>query len=167
VPGPRGPRPEDRLLFILVYQKTHPFQTMHALQFGLSQPQVHHWIHRLLPVLQQALDALGHRPERQGEVGDSPLAYEGGPALVIDGTERRRQRPQEMEAQRAHYTESCSPEQIAPDANNHLRKSSVALVFQIRAIVRVVIDGRVGALTAEQLTEIYALLDHLIGRQTV
>jgi hypothetical protein len=105
--GPKGtlPRPEDRLLFILVYQKTHPLQTMHALQFGLSQPQAHHWVHRLLPVLQQALAALGHRPERRGgDVAGSPLASEGGPALVIDGTERRRQRPQEPEAQRSHYS---------------------------------------------------------------
>jgi hypothetical protein len=29
----------DRLLFILVYQKTQALQTMHGLQFGLSQPQ--------------------------------------------------------------------------------------------------------------------------------
>ena len=28
---------EDRLLFILVYQKTNPLQTMHGLQFRLSQ----------------------------------------------------------------------------------------------------------------------------------
>ena len=30
---------EAKLLFILVYQKTHPLQTMQALHFGLSQPQ--------------------------------------------------------------------------------------------------------------------------------
>jgi hypothetical protein len=29
---------EDKLLFILVYQKTYPLQTMHGLQFRLSQP---------------------------------------------------------------------------------------------------------------------------------
>src|SRR5215210_4523886 len=46
---------EDKLLFILVYQKTYPLQTMHGLQFGLSQPQTNYWIHRLLRVLHQAL----------------------------------------------------------------------------------------------------------------
>ena len=46
---------EDKLLFILVYQKTNPLQTMHGLQFNLSQPQSNYWIHRLLPVLQRAL----------------------------------------------------------------------------------------------------------------
>lgn len=45
-------RGEDKLLFILVYQKTHPLQTLHGLQFGLSQGQANYWIHRLLPVLQ-------------------------------------------------------------------------------------------------------------------
>ena len=34
---------EDKLLFILVYQKTYPLQTMHGLQFGLSQPQTNEW----------------------------------------------------------------------------------------------------------------------------
>jgi hypothetical protein len=46
---------EDKLLFILVYQKTYPLQTMHGLQFELSQPQTYYWIHRLLPMLQRAL----------------------------------------------------------------------------------------------------------------
>ena len=30
---------EDKLLFILVYQKPNPLPTMHALQFHMSQPQ--------------------------------------------------------------------------------------------------------------------------------
>ena len=48
------PPSEDKLFCILVYQKTTPLQTMHGLHFGLRQPQAHAWIHRLLPVLQQA-----------------------------------------------------------------------------------------------------------------
>ena len=96
---------EDRLLFILVYQKTQPLQVMHALQFGLSQPQANYWIHRLLPVLQQALADLGHCPEREGvRVVDHRFATEGGAALALDGTERRRQRPTDDAHQRAHYS---------------------------------------------------------------
>jgi hypothetical protein len=95
----------DKLLFILVYEKTHPLQTMHALQFDLSQPQAHAWIHRLLPVLQQALAALGMRPERDAHrVAEHPLTWEGAPDLAIDGTERRRQRPVEPTKQREHYS---------------------------------------------------------------
>jgi hypothetical protein len=48
------PQMEDKLLFILVLQKTNPLQTMHGLQFDLRQPQAHYWIPHLLPVLPRA-----------------------------------------------------------------------------------------------------------------
>ena len=97
---------EDKLLFILVYQKTYPLQTMQALHLGLRQPQTNYWIHRLLPVLRQALQALGMTPARDAsQVATSPLTLEGGVLeLAIDGTERRRQRPQEATRQREHYS---------------------------------------------------------------
>jgi Helix-turn-helix of DDE superfamily endonuclease/DDE superfamily endonuclease len=105
--GAKGVLPQmtDKLLFILVYQKTQALQTLHGLHFGLSQPQANYWIHRLLPVLQRALAALGHAPERDANrVTDSPLALEGAPELAIDGTERRRQRPQDPIRQQARYS---------------------------------------------------------------
>jgi len=99
------PRVADKLLFILVYQKTHPLQTMHALQFDMSQPQANAWIHRLLPVLHQALADLGMQPERDARrVAVHPLTWEGAPDLAIDGTERRRQRPVDPTKQQEHYS---------------------------------------------------------------
>src|SRR5512135_2757269 len=97
---------EAKLLFMLVYQKTHPLQTRPALHCGRSQPQANYWIHRLLPVVQRALQTLGMRPERDAsQVATSPLALEGDVlAMVIDGTERRRQRPQDPTRQREHYS---------------------------------------------------------------
>jgi hypothetical protein len=96
---------EDKLLFILVYQKTNPLQTMHALQFNLSQLQANYWIHQLLPVLQEALAALGFAPERDASrLATSPLLCAGAPAGAIDGTERRRQRPTNAERQKEHYS---------------------------------------------------------------
>ena len=95
----------DKLLFILVYQKTYPLQTMLGLQFGLSQGRVNEWIHRLMPIAQRALASLGMTPEREGAaVQSSELVQEGGVDLVIDGTERRRQRPQDADAQREQYS---------------------------------------------------------------
>lgn len=95
----------DKLLFVLVYEKTYPLQTMHGLQFGLSQSRVNEWLQRLLPVLQQALKALAMTPERDGAaVETSQLVQEGGSDLVIDGTERRRERPQNEAAQQEHYS---------------------------------------------------------------
>jgi DDE superfamily endonuclease len=96
---------EDKLLFILAYQKTNPLQTMHGLQCELSQPQTNYWIHHLFPVLQRALAALAVAPERDASwVAPSPLALEGAPEGVIDGTERRRQRPTDAAQQKEQYS---------------------------------------------------------------
>jgi hypothetical protein len=103
-------RVEDKLLFILMYHKTYPLQTAHGLQFGLSQAQTNEWIHRLMPILNTALERLGYAPERD------PVAFaqQGTPAdpllaAQIDGTERRRQRPKDPEKQRNHYSGKKSP----------------------------------------------------------
>jgi DDE superfamily endonuclease/Helix-turn-helix of DDE superfamily endonuclease len=102
---PRLAQIEDKLLFILSYHKHYPLQTLHALQFGMSQGRANEWIQRLLPILQATLEQLGMAPERQGAaVASSPLAQAGGPDLAIDGTERRRVRPSDPEKQKAHYS---------------------------------------------------------------
>src|SRR5438128_6039628 len=82
------PRPEDKLLFILVYLKTYPLQVVMGDLFDLSQPQVNYWIHRLLPVLQEALDDLGVCPERYARhFAQSRDPSEAEPRLIIAGTE--------------------------------------------------------------------------------
>jgi hypothetical protein len=111
---------EDKLLFILIYEKTYPLQTMLGIQFGLSQAQVNVWLHRLMPILQQALQSMGHTPARDGErVAESELAGEGGPDLVIDGTERRRQRPVDTSAQKAQYSGKKSPHRQKLGSGEH------------------------------------------------
>jgi Helix-turn-helix of DDE superfamily endonuclease/DDE superfamily endonuclease len=96
---------EDKLVFILVYQKTYPLQTMLGLHFGLSQPRANYWIHGLLPILQEVLAEMGMTPERDPQaVADHPLVNEAAPDLLIDGTERRRQRPIDPQQQEAHYS---------------------------------------------------------------
>jgi hypothetical protein len=97
--------PEQRLLFILVYLKTYPLQAVMAELFGLSQPRVNYWIHRLLPVLRDALDGLGVLPVRDARrFARSQPASRNGQRLIIDGTERRRQRPKNPEKQALHYS---------------------------------------------------------------
>jgi|SRR5215216_6388680 len=98
-------KPEDRLLFILVYQKTNPLQTMQGLQFSLSQGQANFWIHHLLPVLQETLSAIGMKPERDAtRIASNLESTEGGAHLAIDGTERRLQRPTDPVKQREKYS---------------------------------------------------------------
>lgn len=58
------PTPEDRLLFILVYLKTNPLQTVQGRMFGMPQNKANQWIHTLLPVLQVALRQTGDAPAR-------------------------------------------------------------------------------------------------------
>jgi len=96
---------KDKLLFVLIYQKTFQLQTMHGLQFGLSQPQTNYWIHRLLPVLQKTLRDLGMKPERKGgKVSELIEAQEGGANLSLDATERELQRPVNNDQQKAKYS---------------------------------------------------------------
>ena len=95
----------NKLLFILAYQKGYELQVFLALQFGISQPQANFWIQRLLPVLQQALAQLKYRPERQGaQVADYIGPQDLPPDLIIDGTERRRQRPTDPAQQKQDYS---------------------------------------------------------------
>ena len=102
---PRLATLEDKLLFILVYQKTYPLQTAHGLQFGLSQAQTNEWIYRLLPLLEQALTRLHQMPERDAQAfATSGVTPDAPTDLIIDGTERRRQRPKNPEKQGASYS---------------------------------------------------------------
>jgi hypothetical protein len=45
-----------------------------------------------------------------------------------------------------------------------LREPSVVLVFQMRAVSRRLIGGRIGAVSASGLAQIHAALDKLMGR---
>jgi hypothetical protein len=68
---------EQKLLFILVHQKTYPLQIL--------------------------LGELGVLPEREPQrFAQSEQPYGERPNLIIDGTERRRQRPKALEKQAAH-----------------------------------------------------------------
>ena len=98
-------RPEDRLLFILVYHKAYPLQELLGSLFGLCQSRANRWVHRLLPILVRALDRLGFLPERNPSHFARHERRQGEPPdLIIDGTERRRQRPKSQEKQALHYS---------------------------------------------------------------
>ena len=76
------PTVEDKLLFILVYLKQAPTQTLHGQLFGLSQSNANKWIHLLHRVLNHALAAQGCLPARKALVrGEDDQA-----ASTPDGT---------------------------------------------------------------------------------
>lgn len=96
---------EDKLLFVLVYTKTYPLQVVQGRLFGMSQSSASEWIHKLLPVLQTALDDLGVLPERDGpQVAEHERGQAEARDLIIDGVERRRHRPKDRKIQAIHYS---------------------------------------------------------------
>jgi len=96
---------DDKLLFILVYTKTYPLQVVQGQLFGMSQSSANEWIHHLLPGLTAALDALGVLPERDGaQVAQRERRQGEASDLIVDGVERRRQRPKDAKLQTIHYS---------------------------------------------------------------
>lgn len=96
---------EQKLFFALVYQKTYPLQNVMGELFGMGQSQANEWIHRLFPILKQVLDDLKVTPERDPKKFKTKEKNRKDAAdSIIDGTERRRQRPKQAEKQALHYS---------------------------------------------------------------
>jgi hypothetical protein len=96
---------EQKLLLSLVYVKTYPLQALLGVMFGLSQSRVNRWLQRLLPMVKQALDELGVLPSREPEqFAEQERGHQERAELIIDGTDRRRQRPKDKAKQTLHYS---------------------------------------------------------------
>jgi hypothetical protein len=96
---------EQKLLFALVYLKTYPLQVLLGEMFDMDQSRANRWLHQLLPVLQQALQDLGVQPVRNPRQFARRERKSGEPLdLIIDGTERRRQRPKNKVKRAEHYS---------------------------------------------------------------
>jgi hypothetical protein len=96
---------EQKLLFSLVYLKTYPLQALLGELFGLSQTRANRWLQRLLPMVKQALEELGVLPSREPQqFAEQEQAHQEAVELIIDGTDRRRQRPKNQAKQVLHYS---------------------------------------------------------------
>ncbi len=54
---------------------------------------------------------------------------------------------------------------IEPDAENHLRQPSVALVFQLTAVDKSFIKDKLGKISNDKMSEIWTAFDRLTGRK--
>lgn len=73
--------------------------------FGMGQTQANEWIHSLLPILNQALDDLGNKPERDPKkFEESEQNQKDASTSIIEGTERQRQRTKDAKKQALHYS---------------------------------------------------------------
>ena len=85
----------DTLVFILMYFRLYPIQTVQGLLFGMGQPQANEWVHRLAPVLNAALGREQQLPARKPRDLDEVLGECEGLEFLIDGVERPHPAPQE------------------------------------------------------------------------
>lgn len=98
------PMTEDKLVFILFYFRLYPVQMAQGYFFGMGQPQANEWIHRLTPILNQALGYDMQLPARQPKDIEQVLAECPGLEFIIDGTERPVHRPKDQDKQRRCYS---------------------------------------------------------------
>ncbi len=107
--SPAGRKPalrtyQDKLFFLLYYFRHYPTQEVLGFLFGLSQGQANQWIHRLTPLLKQALADQKALPGRSAAAVQALLRACAALAFIIDGTERPIRRPQDKEARRKDYS---------------------------------------------------------------
>ncbi len=96
---------QEKLFFILFYFKCYPTFDLAGIIFDLHRSQAHEWMHRLQPLLEQTLGEKMVLPERK--LDSIEAFFERFPAVkrvMIDGTERPIQRPQDSEAQQLNYS---------------------------------------------------------------
>ena len=101
---PKLPHVADKLFFILFYYKVYPIQAAMGAIFGMSQGQVSFWVGALSIVLQNTLGIARCLPNRRPRQLKEALEAYGAYNLIIDGTERERQRPSEPQAQKDFYS---------------------------------------------------------------
>ena len=102
---PRLATVEHQLFYILVYFKCYPTFDLAGVLFDLDRSQAHRWMHRLQPVLAQALGREMALPKRKiSSMEDFVQAFPGVKRMILDGTERPIQRPSNRERQKQNYS---------------------------------------------------------------
>ncbi len=95
---------ENKLVFILFYFRLYPIQALQGYLFDMGQPQANEWIHRLTPILNEALGYDMQLPARQTRDVEQVLKTCPGLEFIIDGAERPIRRPKDKDRQRQNYS---------------------------------------------------------------
>ena len=97
--------PQDKMFYILFYFKCYPTFDLAGLLFDIDRAQAHYWMHRLQPILEDALGEKMALPERKlTSIKAFIERFPGVERVMIDGTERPIQRPQDPEQQPLNYS---------------------------------------------------------------
>jgi hypothetical protein len=120
-------RIQDKLFFILFYFKCYPTFDVAGLVFDIHRSQAHEWMHRLQTVLETALEQKMVLPERKlDSVEAFQERFSRVKRVMIDGTERPIQRPQDPEQQQLNYSGK---------KKRHMRKHLAAIDENKRVLV--------------------------------
>lgn len=98
-------RTSDKVFFILFYFKCYPTFDVLGFLFELERGRSNRWVHRLQRILEVSLGKKMMLPERKLESIEQFLQrFPEVREIIIDGTERPVQRPQDCEQQKEHYS---------------------------------------------------------------
>jgi hypothetical protein len=96
---------ESKLFFILFYFKCYPTFDVLSFLFDLERGRANRWMHRLQAILETALGKKMALPERKLESIEQFLErFPEVKEVILDGTERPVQRPQDATQQKEHYS---------------------------------------------------------------
>jgi hypothetical protein len=97
--------PQEKLFFILFYFKCYPTFDLAGIIFDLHRSQAHEWMHRLQTVLEATLGKKMVLPERKlTSIEEFVARFPDVERVMIDGTERPIQRPQDPQQQKQNYS---------------------------------------------------------------
>lgn len=102
---PRLVTVEAKLFFILFYFKVYPTFDLAGLLFDLDRSQANRWMHRLQPLVEQALGEKLALPKRQlTSLEEFVETFPAVERVMLDGTERPIQRAKDDEQQKTDYS---------------------------------------------------------------
>ena len=119
--------PQEKLFFILFYFKCYPTFDLAGILFDLDRSQTNRWMHRLHPILEEALNQKMVLPMRQvRSVEEFIERFPKVKEVIIDGTERPIQRPTDQEKQKLNYSGK---------KNRHTRKHLAGVTREKQVLV--------------------------------
>ena len=96
---------EAKLFYILFYLKVYPTFDVAGFIFDVNRSQAHRWMHKLLPLLEIALDRRFVLPKRQIATLDEFVSlFPEIQDIFVDATERPVQRPKNYKKQNRLYS---------------------------------------------------------------
>jgi hypothetical protein len=126
-------RIEEKLLYILLYCKCYPTFDLLSVLFNFDRSCAHEWVHRLLPVLESTLGEKQVLPVRKlSSLEEFRERFPEVKEVIIDGTERPVQRPQDPERQKEHYS-GKKKRHTRKHITGSTRKKRVILLTKARA----------------------------------